>query len=133
MRKILGILFILVCSVQCTVYAVTYQTYRPASGTSFRSTSAYIAPTGTPYTVHCTPSTMSSTVHCTPYTVHSTPSTVHQSLSAISASNFTALNSEGGAFYRASSVKPHIRRDVMMMTKKAREAMPSVSTISTLP
>ena len=83
--------FILICLwVVANSFAVTYSTYRP-TGTDFRSTSAYMAPNSTP-----------DTVHHTPYT--------NQSLSAISASNFESLNSEGGACYIPSATKGGVRK-----------------------
>ena len=76
MRKKIGIL---VCLLWGTVsaFAVNYQ---PCGGASFGSTSAYVSTRQTSY-------------------VHHTPYTVHQSASAISAANFSTLNSEGGACY----------------------------------
>ena len=79
--------------------------------TDFRTTSSYMGSrtcyTSSPasYTVHRTPGASSYTIHHTPYTG------AVGSLTAISASNFAQLNSEGGACYQASAIhKPAARR-----------------------
>ena len=77
------IVSILVCLwVAAEMFAVSYQSYQP---TEFRSTSAFVAerPMATAY--------------------HQSPITNHQSLTAISASNFAVLNGEGGACYIPSA------------------------------
>ena len=85
MRRIKTILLCL--WVVANSFAATYQTYTP---TDFRSTSAYVAGgerTSTPYTIHSTPITNRAS----------------GSMTAISAANFSTLNSEGGACYLPSA------------------------------
>lgn len=93
MRRLIGIL---VCLwVATSLFAVTYQPCKPAA---FRTTSAYVAPI--PTTAHTMSMSMQRPL-------------ASGSLSAISASNFEMLNSEGGwcAVTSATSTRPHIRRD----------------------
>jgi len=92
MRKYIGIL---VCLwVATSLLAVTYQPCKP---TAFRTTSAYVAP------IQTTSTTMSMSMQ---------RPLASGSLSAISASNFEMLNSEGGwcAATSASANKPHVRK-----------------------
>ncbi|MBR4431835.1 MAG: hypothetical protein IKS76_01380 [Paludibacteraceae bacterium] len=86
---------ILVCLfVATSLLAVTYQ---PCQPTSFRSTSVYVT-TAQPSSV-----TMSMSPQY--------PKSI--GITAISASNFDALNSEGGACYQPSAARPGgIRRSV---------------------
>ena len=105
MRKLVGILVCLFMVWQ--LHAVTYQTYKPCGGTSFRSTSVYVAESQ--YT--------GFTNNQSPITNHQSPITNHQftgygvnTLSAISASNFESLNSEGGACYSPANSSATIRR-----------------------
>lgn len=80
MRKLVSVL---VCLwVAAEMFAVSYQSYQP---TMFRSTSAYVAER--PMATSCHQSSMAN----------------HQTLTAISASNFATLNSEGGACYIPSA------------------------------
>ena len=80
MRKLVSVL---VCLwVAAEMFAVSYQSYQP---TMFRSTSAYVAER--PMATSC----------------HQSSRANHQTLTAISASNFATLNSEGGACYIPSA------------------------------
>ena len=83
MRKIIGIV---VCLwVAARLFAVDYQPFAySAPTTEFRSTSAYNAPQ-------------------TANSFSTTPTGLTSSLAAISASNFDALNSEGGLCYTPAS------------------------------
>ena len=83
MRRIEAILLCL--WVVANSFAATYQAFQP---TDFRSTSAYMTAGER--------TSMPSASRATPYT--------SQSLSAISASNFATLNSEGGACYHPSAI-----------------------------
>ena len=92
MRRMIGIL---VCLwVATSLFAVTYQPCKPAA---FRTTSAYVAPMQT------TSTSMS---------MNTQRPLASGSLSAISASNFEMLNSEGGwcAATSASSTRPQVRK-----------------------
>ena len=86
MRKITGILVCLYM-VWSPLSAVTYQTYQPSA--DFRSTSVYVAESR-PSSAFGYPSSGMTVNRAT------------GSLSAISAANFEALNSEGGACYSPS-------------------------------
>ena len=93
MRQYVGILICL--WVAARALAVTYQ---PCTPSSFRSTSVYVGGAAD-Y------NQSSYTIHSTPYTTKATGS-----LSAISASNFAALNDEGGACYIPSATKGRPRK-----------------------
>lgn len=81
MRKWIGILVCLL--VTTSLFAVTYQTYKPSS---FRTTSAYVAP-----------------MQHTSLSMNMQRPLTTGSLSAISVSNFETLNGEGGACYSPSN------------------------------
>ena len=91
MRKYIVILVCLWVTV--AMYAVSYSTYRPTGGTSFRSTSAYVATQHTSLTINM-----------------SSPRPTAMGLTAISASNFNTLNEEGGACYLPSATSGGPRR-----------------------
>ena len=93
MRKLVGILVCLF--MVCQLHAVTYQTYKPCGGASFRSTSVYVAES-----------------QYTGFSNNQSPLAVRTagSLSAISASNFESLNSEGGACYSPANSSATIHR-----------------------
>ena len=85
------IAFILICLwVVANSFAVTYSTYQP-TGTDFRSTSAYVQSTAG-------------------YSQSSITNRATGSMTAISASNFSTLNSEGGACYIPSATRIGPRR-----------------------
>lgn len=87
MRRFFGILVCLFWV--ASMFATTYQSYQPAD---FRSTSAYVAERSVGM------SNYQSTI------------ANHQSLASISASNFAAMNEEGGEFYQPSATKPNVRK-----------------------
>ena len=91
MRKYIGLLVCLLW-VSCRLCAVSYQPCKP---TAFRTTSAYIAPVSSAVPMMSMQRPLAS-----------------GSLSAISASNFEMLNSEGGwcAATSASSTRPQVRK-----------------------
>ncbi len=87
MRRFFGILVCLFWV--ANMFATTYQSYQP---TDFRSTSAYV--TSRPDGI----------------STYQSQAVSHQSIASISASNFAAMNEEGGEFYQPPATNPHIRK-----------------------
>lgn len=87
MRRFFGILVCLFWV--ANMFATTYQSYQP---TDFRSTSAYV--TSRPDGI----------------STYQSQAVSHQSIASISASNFAAMNEEGGEFYQPPATNPHVRK-----------------------